>query len=83
MLMSVLQLNIPVYEGNQVLWHQRIGTALKEISTWEVQTKPEAAVSGTKCFIRKNIIKPQQKIIVEGGKLLDFSAVKSSKLVLF
>lgn len=30
-LMSVLQLNILVYEGNQVLWHRRIVTALKEI----------------------------------------------------
>jgi len=30
-LMSVLPLNILVSEGNQVLWHQRILTALKEI----------------------------------------------------
>lgn len=30
-LMSVLPLNFLVYEGNQVLWHQRIVTACKEI----------------------------------------------------
>lgn len=31
MLMSVLLLNFLVYEGSQVVWHQRIVTALKEI----------------------------------------------------
>lgn len=36
MLMSVLLLNFLVYEGNQVLWHHRTGTALKEIWTWKV-----------------------------------------------